>query len=177
VAAVLTGFAGVALVLRPTFEQQQLWHGLAGLLSGLLAAMAYLQVTALGRAGEPEERIVFYFSTGGLIVGALWMLVQGASAHSPHGLALLLAIGLLATTAQMMMTRAYRIGRTLSNASLQYLGIVFSFVFGVLLFNDPVTGMALAGMVLIVIAGLAATLLRSGQQHDAADTRSPPNET
>jgi drug/metabolite transporter (DMT)-like permease len=177
VAAVLTGFAGVALVLRPTLEQQQLWHGLAGLLSGLIAAMAYLQVTALGRAGEPEERIVFYFSIGGLIVGALWMLLQGASAHSPRGLGLLLAIGLLATTAQMMMTRAYRIGRTLSNASLQYTGIVFSFIFGVLLFNDPVTGMALAGMVLIIIAGLAATLLRSRQQHDATDTRSPPNET
>jgi len=177
VAAVLTGFAGVALVLRPTLEQQQLWHGLAGLLSGLLAAMAYLQVTALGRAGEPAERIVFYFSLGGLGVGALWMVLQGASAHSPRGLALLLAIGLLATAAQVMMTRAYRIGRTLSNASLQYLGLVFSFIFGVLLFNDPVTWMALAGMVLIVIAGLAATFLRSGQQHDAADARSPPNET
>jgi drug/metabolite transporter (DMT)-like permease len=175
VAAVLTGFAGVALVLRPTLEQQQLWHGLAGLLSGLIAAMAYLQVTALGRAGEPEERIVFYFSLGGLVVGSLWMLLQGAHAHSLRGLALLLAIGLLAVVAQMMMTRAYRIGRTLSNASLQYLGIVFSFAFGVLLFDDPVTPMALAGMALIVIAGLAATQLRSQRQHDAPDTRSPPN--
>ena len=92
----LLGFAGVALVLRPTIEQQQLWHGLVGLLSGLMAAMAYLQVTALGRAGEPEERIVFYFSLGGLAVGALWMLCDtGASAHTPRGLALLLAIGLL----------------------------------------------------------------------------------
>jgi S-adenosylmethionine uptake transporter len=176
VAAVLTGFAGVALMLRPTLEQQQLWHGLAGLLSGLLAAMAYLQVTALGRAGEPEERIVFYFSLGGLGVGALWMAWQGASSHSPRGLALLLAIGLLATSAQMMMTRAYRIGHTLSNASLQYLGLAFSFVFGVLLFDDPVTWMALAGMVLIVVAGLTATLLRRQQQHDAPDTRAPPNE-
>ena len=42
-----------------------------------------------------------------------------------------------------MMTRAYRIGRTLVNASLQYLGIVFSFAFGVWLFDDPVTWMAL----------------------------------
>jgi S-adenosylmethionine uptake transporter len=176
VAAVLTGFAGVALVLRPTLEQQQLWHGLAGLLSGLLAAMAYLQVTTLGRAGEPEERIVFYFSLGGLGVGALWMASQGASSHSPRGLALLLAIGMLATAAQMMMTRAYRIGQTLSNASLQYLGLVFSFIFGVLLFDDPVTWMALAGMLLIVIAGLAATLLRRHHQHDAPDTRSPPGE-
>ena len=176
VASVLTGFAGVALVLRPTLEQQQLWSGLAGLLSGLLSAMAYLQVTALGRVGEPTERIVFYFSIGGLMVGALWMLLQGTSAHSPRGLALLLAIGLLATTAQVMMTRAYRIGHTLSNASLQYLGIVFSFGFGVLLFDDAVTWMALAGMALIVGAGLAATFLRSSQQHDASDSRSPPNE-
>jgi S-adenosylmethionine uptake transporter len=177
VAAVLAGFAGVALVLRPTLEQQQLWHGLAGLLSGLLAAVAYLQVTALGRAGEPEVRIVFYFSLGGLVMGALWMGLQGAHAHTPRGLALLLAIGLLAVAAQMMMTRAYRIGRTLSNASLQYLGIVFSFIFGVLLFNDPVTWMAVAGMVLIVVAGLAATLLRSHQHHDAANIRSATNLT
>jgi drug/metabolite transporter (DMT)-like permease len=173
VAAVLLGFAGVALVLRPTVDQQQLWHGLIGLLSGMLAAMAYLQVTALGRAGEPEERIVFYFSIGGLAAGALSMAVRGASAHTPRGLALLLAIGLLATVAQMLMTRAYRIGRTLANASLQYLGIVFSFVFGVLLFDDAVTLSAVAGMVLIVGAGLYATLLRSRQAQDAA----PPNQT
>jgi drug/metabolite transporter (DMT)-like permease len=177
VASVLAGFAGVALILRPTIDQQQLWFGLAGLLSGMLAALAYLQVTALGRAGEPEERIVFYFSLGGLMVGALWMAINGASAHTPRGLALLLAIGLLATLAQIMMTRAYRIGRTLVNACLQYLGIVFAFVFGVLLFDDPVTAFALAGMMLIVGAGLAATLLRTRQQHDSPDTRSPPNDT
>ena len=59
---------GVALVLRPTLDQQQLWHGLAGLLSGMLSAMAYLQVTTLGRAGEPATRIVFYFSMGGAVL-------------------------------------------------------------------------------------------------------------
>ncbi len=175
VAAVLAGFAGVALVLRPSVDQQQLWHGVTGLLSGMLAAMAYLQVTALGRAGEPEERVVFYFSVGGLAVGALWMLWQGASAHTPRGLVLLLAIGALATIAQMMMTRAYRIGRTLANASLQYLGIVFSFVFGVLLFNDAVTASAVGGIVLIVAAGLYVTLLRSRRLLDASSA--PPNES
>jgi drug/metabolite transporter (DMT)-like permease len=173
-AAVLAGFAGVALLLRPTVDQQQAWHGVTGLLSGMLAAMAYLQVTALGRAGEPEERIVFYFSIGGIAVGALWMLWHGASAHTARGLGLLLAIGVLATVAQTMMTRAYRIGRTLVNASLQYLGIVFSFVFGVLLFNDAVTASALAGIVLIIAAGMYATLLRTRQQ---PATASPPNET
>jgi len=71
------------------------------------------------------------------------------------------AIGLLATVAQTMMTRAYAVGGTLSNAALQYLGIFWSFVFGVLLFGDAVTWTALAGIALIVGAGLAATVLRA----------------
>jgi len=175
VAAVLAGFAGVALVLRPTISDEQLWYGLAGLVSGMFAALAYLQVTALGRAGEPEGRIVFYFSVGSVAAGAATMAWSGASAHTASGLALLLAIGVLATGAQMLMTRAYAIGRTLSNASLQYLGIVFATGYGVLLFGDVLTWSALAGMVLIVAAGLAATLLRS--RNALADARGGGTES
>jgi drug/metabolite transporter (DMT)-like permease len=168
VAAILIGFCGVAMVLRPTLDQRQLWHGLAGLLSGMLSALAYLQVTTLSRAGEPEYRIVFYFSLGGVLAGAISTLAlrlseQGSPhGHSARGIALLLAVGLLATVAQLLMTRAYGRGGTLVIACLQYLGIVFAFLYGVLLFRDPVTGWALAGMFLIIIAGLGATLFRAG---------------
>jgi drug/metabolite transporter (DMT)-like permease len=159
---VLLGFAGVALVLRPTIEQNQLWAGLVGLLSGMIAATAYLQVTALGRAGEPDYRIVFYFSVAGVAIGAATMSWKGMGDHTLRGVALLLAIGVLATAAQLLMTRAYATGRVLVNASLQYLGIAYSFAYGVLLFDDRVTAMALAGMTLIVGAGFTASLL-----HDA----------
>ncbi len=175
IATVLLGFCGVALILRPTIEQDQLWHGLVGLLSGVIAAAAYLQVTALGRAGEPEERIVLYFSVGGIAAGLLTTVWTGLSAHTLKGAALLLAIGVLATLAQLMMTRAYSTGRTLVNASLQYLGIAYSFVYGVLLFDDRITWMALAGMLLIVCAGLAATRLRA--QALPADAAKPPSES
>jgi S-adenosylmethionine uptake transporter len=165
---VLTGFAGVACVLQPAIARDQVWGGLAGLLSGVLAATAYLQVTALGRAGEPEYRVVFYFSLGGIAAGAIMTLLSGGlHGHSVTGLALLIAVGLLATTAQMLMTRAYGSGRTLVIASLQYLGIGWSFVFGVLLFDDPVTAIALLGMALIVVAGIAAARLR----HDVEPAR------
>ena len=83
IASVLLGFAGVALVLRPTLDQQQLWHGLAGLLSGMLSAMAYLQVTALGRAGEPEDRVVFYFSVGGVTAGVLSTAAVALTGNGP----------------------------------------------------------------------------------------------
>jgi S-adenosylmethionine uptake transporter len=177
IATVLVGFAGVAMILRPTIEEQQLWHGLMGLLSGVIAATAYLQVTALGRVGEPEFRIVFYFSVGGIAAGALTLLWTGGfHAHSWRGAGLLLAVGVLATAAQLMMTRAYSTGRTLVNASLQYLGIVWSFGYGIFLFGDRVTALALSGMLLIVAAGLSATLLRSRSgRADIATIADPPN--
>ncbi len=159
IAAVLVGFGGVALVLRPTVAPHQLWYGLSGLLSGMIAAMAYLQVTALGRRGEPESRIVFYFAFGGVLAGALSMAWSGVSSHTPYGAALLLAVGLLATTAQLMLTRAFAIGPALANAGLQYTGILFSVFYGVVLFGDALSWMAVAGMLLIVAAGLACTVL------------------
>ena len=161
IGTVLLGFAGVALILRPTIAHDQLWHGLIGLLSGVISATAYLQVATLARAGEPEVRIVFYFSLGGAGFGLVTAAFTGLHSHSLRGAVLLLAVGLLATLAQLLMTRAYRTGRTLMIASLQYLGIAFSFSYGVLLFADHLTWTALAGMILIVGAGLAATLLRA----------------
>ncbi|CAD5373868.1 EamA domain-containing protein [Rubrivivax sp. A210] len=176
VSAVLAGFAGVALILRPTLAQDQLWFGLVGLLSGMLAAVAYLQVSALGRAGEPTERVVLYFSASGTVAGtAIVVATGGGHAHTAGGLALLLAIGALATVAQWMMTAAYARGAALGVAALQYLGILFSFGFGVLIFDDPVTAMSVAGMLLIVAAGVAATLLRGRAPVRRPDN--PPTET
>ena len=169
---VLVGFAGVALVLKPTLDPLQMWAGVLGLLSGVISAVAYLGVTALGRAGEPSERVVLYFSASGVVAGALLAVLSGPlHGHTPHGLLLLAATGALATGAQWLMTRAYTAGATLGIATLQYLGIAYAFVLGVWLFDDPVTPQALAGMVLIIGAGVAATLLRGRpQRQDAAPT-------
>lgn len=159
VVAILAGFCGVALILQPTIARDELGWGLLGLASGLLSAFAYMQVSALGRAGEPELRVVFYFSLGSVVAGSVLMAAGGGpSRHDAHGLALLLAIGVLASMAQLSMTRAYTIGQPLVNASLQYLAILFSFVFGIWLFGDAVTAGSVAGMLLIVGAGIAATV-------------------
>ena len=169
VAAVMTGFAGVALVLRPTVEQQQLWHAVVGLGSGLIAATAYLQVTALGRIGEPGERVVLYFSiTGSVFGGVIAALSGGLHGHTLQGAALLLATGLLATAAQWMITRAYGTGATLGIATLQYLGIAYSFGLGMLIFDEHLTWMSASGITLIIAAGVAATLLSARRRADVA---------
>jgi S-adenosylmethionine uptake transporter len=161
VLTVLAGFAGVVLMLRPTIEQNQLFAGLIGLLSGLGAAFAYLQVAALGRVGEPEARTVFYFSVGATVAGAIGMVFTGMTAWTwPHAL-WLLPIGVLAALGQLCMTKAYTRGATLVVANLQYSGIVFAALFGLFLFGDQIPLLGWAGMALIIASGIAATFLRS----------------
>ncbi len=161
---VLASFAGVIMLLRPTLEQNQLFAGLIGLLSGMGSALAYLQVTALGKVGEPEGRTVFYFSLGSLVVGSVGMLFTGMTAWSSvswQAAAWLLPIGILASLGQWCMTRAYSRGSTLLVANLQYSGIVFGAFYSLLLFGDRIPLVGWAGMGLIVASGVAATVLRT----------------
>jgi S-adenosylmethionine uptake transporter len=163
-ATVLAGFAGVVMMLRPTLDQNQLFAGLVGLLSGMGAALAYLQVTALGKAGEPESRTVFYFSIGTLLAGLLgvaWAGFTPIEQVSWQVGAWLIPIGVLASGGQWCMTRAYSRGATLLVANLQYTGIIFAAIYSLLLFGDQLTLIGWAGMTLIVASGVAATVLRT----------------
>jgi S-adenosylmethionine uptake transporter len=161
---VLMGFAGVVLTLRPTIDHDQLFAGVVGLLSGMGAALAYMQVTALGRAGEPEERTVFYFSVGTAFVGAVGMLFSDQTPWaqvSAQDAAWVIPIGILASLGQWCMTRAYRHGATLVVASMQYSGIVFASIFSLTLFGDQIAPMGWLGITVIVASGVLATVLRA----------------
>ena len=161
---VLLGFAGVVMTLRPTVDQNQLFAGVIGLLSGMGAALAYLQVTALGKVGEPEVRTVFYFAVGTAVVGAVGALFTGFTPWSQvswSAAAWVIPIGVLASLGQWCMTRAYSQGATLVVASMQYTGIVFSAIYSLALFGDHIAPIGWVGIGVIVASGILATVLRS----------------
>ncbi len=164
---VLAGFVGVVLMLKPSVNGNEGFAGLLGLLSGLTAAFAYMQVVALSRIGEPELRTVFYFAVGSAVAGAIATTFTGFSGGTSwtweHAL-WLLPIGLLAALGQLCMTRAYATAKTQAGtlvvANLQYSGIVFAAFYGVVLFDDRIDAAGWAGMAVIIASGIAATVLR-----------------
>jgi S-adenosylmethionine uptake transporter len=165
-AAIMTSFVGVALLLKPSMHADQWIGGLIALISGFLSALAYIQVKKLGQLGEPEYRVVFYFSATGVIGGLLSSLVNSylhtGELHVLHSLSmrdflLLLAIGVTATIAQIAMTRAYRLGAMLVTANLQYTGIIFSSMWGILIWGDHLDLVGWLGIAIILISGIAAT--------------------
>jgi S-adenosylmethionine uptake transporter len=169
--AVLAGFAGVVMMLRPSVEQNQVFGAVMGLLSGITAAFAYMQVMALGKVGEPDTRTVFYFAAGSAVAGAVGMLAGDNSPWEWDHAWWVLPIGLLAAVGQLCITRAYSRGATLVVACLQYFGIVFGAIYSVTLFGDQIPAVGWIGMGLIVASGVGATVIR-----DRAAPNAPAEE-
>ena len=162
-AAVALGFTGVVLLLDPRSQVAgAFWSNVAGLASGVGSAFAYAQIQARGEAGEPEWRTVVYLSVGTVIIGLLGSFVfyGGLTPLQWHTFGWLPATGLFAALGQWCLTRAYSRGMALVVANLQYLGLVFSSLIGVWLFNDRLSSLSWLGMGIIVTSSVAATLLR-----------------
>jgi drug/metabolite transporter (DMT)-like permease len=162
--AVLLGFAGVLLLLRPEMPSGELFAGVLGLLSGLFGGWVYVQLVPLAAAGEPATRTVFYFALACALGGAVCIPLFGISGWSWTGAAWLIGVGVLAAVGQWCLTRAYRATGGQSNAlfaaNLQYSGLLFSALFGIVLFDDSISAREWFGLALIAFSAIAATVLR-----------------
>ena len=139
ITALITGFLGVAFLLKPSLHHGELVAGGLGLLSGLMAGWVYVYVTQLGRAGEPDWRTVFYFSLVCTLGGGAWMLIHHFHPVEFKDIPMLAGLGTSATIAQLAMTRAYRTGNPLVVGSLAYSTVVLASLFGILLWKETLT--------------------------------------
>jgi S-adenosylmethionine uptake transporter len=151
------GLLGVVLLLKPTFHADQLFGGLVGLGSGVLAGMAYFSVRELGARGEPETRTVFYFSLVSSVGAGLWLAFSEIHAVDLRSGLILLGVASFATCAQLAMTRAYSRGKTMMSAALAYSTVIFSSLFGMLIWGEVIGALSWFAIGLIILSGIAAT--------------------
>jgi S-adenosylmethionine uptake transporter len=158
-AAVVTGFAGVLVVLRPGFRELGLGHA-AAIVCGLSGAAS---VVALRMAGPHERRISLYGAgvVGPLLLGGLLMLPHFIW-PDPHEWVLLAGYGLLAGLAGVLLMFATLHAPANRIAPTQYSQMLWAIGFGYWLFGDRLDWPMLAGIALILGAGLF-TLVREEQ--------------
>jgi len=169
IVAIVLGFAGVAMLLQPNFEEGKEGAAMVGLLSGVLASWAYLSVRTLGRLGEPDWRVVFWFGLIATVMCAAWQLATSTFHALTWGnIGLVLGLGICGTLAQLAMTRAYRTGNTLVVGAFSYSTIVFATAATIVLWNDRLTPLEWAGMAVIVLSGLVAMRVEKKEQVEEA---------
>ncbi len=164
--AVFLGFVGIVLITDPfgtPFDK----YDLLGILSGMGAALAYTSVRELKRYYDTRAIVLSFMGVG--TIGPLVLMLLSPYVQDsvldflfapfvvPKGVAWLyiVALGILATLAQIYMTKAYGVSKAGIVGTVSYSNILFSIIFGVLFLSDPLPEtIKFLGIILIVVSGV-----------------------
>ena len=153
--AVALGFAGVLIVAQPGHAPVSTLGVAAGLGAGLIVAAVSFQIRDLSRT-EPPVTCVFWFGFyGTLIAGALMPFY--ATHHDAWQWLLLIGIGLAGTGAQLLITFALRHAAVATVIVMDYTALVWSTLYGWLIWNHLPPPVTWFGAPLIVAAGMIIT--------------------
>lgn len=164
--AVMVGFVGILLITKPEGMLLSKYDWL-GIFSGIGAALAYTSVRELKRVYDTRAIVLSFMLVGTL--GPLFLMLLSPYVQSetfdfmfapfvmPEGIMWVYVglMGLFATLAQVYMTKAYGESQAGIVGTISYTNIIFAIIIGLILgdaFPDPWT---CAGIVLIIVSGIA----------------------
>jgi drug/metabolite transporter (DMT)-like permease len=158
--ACLVGFVGTLLVMQPSFAEVG-WPALLPV--GVAFIFAFFMLTTRQLAKDVDA-VTLQMVSGVLacviLIPILLVLtrfeVPGFQITTPATgtWGLVLAMGLLGTTAHLLMTSALKFAPSATLAPMQYLEIPVAALLGWMIFQDFPNGLALLGIVITVMAGL-----------------------
>jgi len=169
-AAVVVGFAGVLVMLRPGAEIFD-WASLLPVYAGLAYGAAQIFARRLG-ATERSSVMAFYgnvlFLVGGLALAALFgsgefadeghrslaFLLRGWVTPTLPDLLLLMSCGVVAAVGLLLLTQAYRIAQANVVAPFEYTALVWGVLYGWLVWHELPGPLTWLGIVIVVGAGL-----------------------
>ena len=151
VAAVLAGFAGVLLIVRPGFHSE--WAMLLPL-AGACMLTVYLLLTRALSGKDPSRVTLFYTTTVGaalltLLLPLVWEVPAGGAVW------LMFIMGGLGALGHFLIISAFAIAPASVLSPFLYSQILAAMVLSVAAFGDPLTLPMLAGTLLLVAGGLA----------------------
>ena len=168
--AVLLGFAGVMIVVRPgteSFQWAMLWS-----LASLMCASLYFVMTRAMAGTERDESMILI---AGALPALLLLLPATATATMPQGWHVWLALaatGVLGSVGHLFIIRASRLAPAPAIAPAVFTQILWSVLFGWLFFAHLPDGWTLVGIGVIALSG-AYIFRRERQLLRRADAATP----
>lgn len=158
--AMLIAIFGMLFIVKPEFSST-MFSSLAGLFSGIFAASAYTCVRALSKREAPYT-IVFYFSLFSVIV----LIPFSIATYEPMTklqIIYLLGAGLSAAVGQIGITLAYSFAPAKDISIFTYASILFTALFGFILFGETPDFYAFIGYIIII--GASYFMFEKARRH------------
>ncbi|MBF8983237.1 DMT family transporter [Lutibacter sp. B2] len=150
--AVVISLIGVLFVIKPQFNYTIL-PALVGLCTAVLVSVAYIAVRQLRLYTSPEI-IVFSFSLFSVIATIPFMIIGKFVFPSKAEMISLFMMGLFATGAEIFLTKGYRYAPASKLAIYDYANIIFSTLYGILLWSEMPDLYSIFGGILILSGGI-----------------------
>ena len=147
--AVLIGFVGMLFIIRPAFQEMNLYY-IFPIIFSLGFANVAISIRSLSKT-EPNYLIAFYFSLLSLLVG-FSTIVNGWIWPTPYEALLFAILGLSGGVANLLLTQSYRLADASLVSPIKYLSLVVAVVAGYLIFSEVPKTMTLFGASLIVVS-------------------------
>lgn len=167
--AVLIGFAGMVMVYKPGMHLPWYYH-IAGLISGVSSAVAYLTVGRLAIYYD-SRMIVLSFLVSGVILPVISMMLHYVGGIPENGLLVidfrwpmgmewiyLLMLGSTALFGQFFVTKAYGADKAGVVSVFGYANIIFSVFLGLLLGDSFPDSLSITGILFIIGSGVMISL-------------------
>lgn len=169
--AVLLGFTGMLLIYKPVMHLPWYYH-VAGLISGITSAIAYMTVGRLAKYYDPRV-IVLSFLLSGFLFPLVSMIIQLISGWPADGLFLIawklpegmqwtymLLMGLAALFGQYFVTRSYGADKAGIVSIFGYANIVYSVFIGMALGDAFPDLYSISGICCIIASGVIISLVK-----------------
>jgi S-adenosylmethionine uptake transporter len=153
--ALVIGFAGICVLLQPSFAAETYRFAFIGLASGLCAGVALFEVRQLTQQGESPRVIVFWFFMISTLIGGLYLIyTQGFSPLIRLAHPAIVGVVMAGLLGQVLMTQAYQKGPAFLVSCCAYTCVIFSVMLGVILWHDHFHWLELTGIALIIYSGI-----------------------
>lgn len=153
--AIIIGFIGVVVVMRPGVEGFIDIHALIPIAAALGAAVAIILVRRLSQTESTATLLIYQAVFVGVLaaIPLFWLWVT----PDIPGLILLFATGLVATTGQWVGIKALRLGEASVIGNIQYAQLIYAAILGYFLFSEIPDRYTVTGAIIII--GSSAYLL------------------
>ena len=150
--AIIIGFVGVVVIVRPDASIFSNPGNLVALGAGLVTAIEFLAVNHLDRTESPLTQL-FYFLLFGVVV--LGLISIGKFNAAPEGAYwMMLGTGLCLLAFQFLLIKAYQFAKPHEIGAFQYISVVFAAIYGVVLFKETIQLETIVGAILVCVGGV-----------------------
>ena len=179
IAACCVGFVGTLMVMQPSFSEVG-WPATLPLGVAVIFSLFMLVTRKVAKETDPITlQVVSGMIASAILIPLLLVLrpmdLPGMGLTLPESgtWGLVLAMGALGTVAHLLMTWALRFAPSATLAPMQYLEIPVAALLGWLIFSDFPNGLALAGIIVTVAAGLYIIFREQSVSRSQATERVP----